>query len=110
MIQDEQISPAPSELAELMQTYLTQDEQASLRAVINATGIIIHTNLGRAPLADSALQAMHEVAQGYSTLEYDLGQGQRGHRDSHIEKLILDVTGAEAALVVNNNASAVYLA
>ncbi len=104
-----QASPTPPQLVQQMQDYLTQNEQGSLRPVINATGIIIHTNLGRAPLATSAIQAMHAIAGTYSTLEYDLAQGQRGHRDTHVEDLIIEVTGAEAALVVNNNASAVYL-
>ena len=82
----------------------------SLRRVINATGVIIHTNLGRAPLCDSALTAIAETAQGYSTLEYDLDSGERGSRDRHVETLLRQVTGAEAALVVNNNAAAVLLA
>ncbi len=82
----------------------------SLRPVINATGVIIHTNLGRAPLSDASVQAMNAVAAGYSTLEYDLYSGQRGKRDQHAETLLTRLTGAEAALVVNNNAAAVLLA
>lgn len=109
LILNGQAPPTPAQLTQLMQTYLSKNEQASLRPVINATGIVIHTNLGRAPLAISAIQAIQAVAQGYSTLEYDLTQGQRGHRDTHVEDLIIEVMGAEAALVVNNNASAVYL-
>lgn len=81
----------------------------TLRPVINATGVIIHTNLGRAPLSESALEAMLAVGGGYSTLEYQLDSGERGKRDSHIETLITAITGAEAALVVNNNAAAVML-
>ncbi|GAB4574626.1 MAG: L-seryl-tRNA(Sec) selenium transferase [Anaerolineae bacterium] len=81
----------------------------TLRPVINATGVIIHTNLGRAPLSAAALQAMHDVGAGYSTLEYDLEPGTRGKRDTHVERIVCDVTGAEAALVVNNNAAAVLL-
>jgi L-seryl-tRNA(Ser) seleniumtransferase len=77
--------------------------------VINATGVIIHTNLGRAPLSKRAIQAVQAVAAGYSTLEYDLEAGQRGKRDAHAERIVCDVTGAEAALVVNNNAAAVLL-
>ena len=110
LIQEGQTPPTQTELAQLMQTYLTQGEKLSLRQAVNATGIILHTNLGRAPLAEAALQAMRETVRGYSTLEYDLDAGQRGHRDSHIEDIICEVTGAEAALVVNNNAAAVYLA
>ncbi len=82
----------------------------TLRRVINATGIIVHTNLGRAPLAESALAAIREVAQGYSTLEYDLETGKRGSRSLHAEALLQRITGAQAALVVNNNAAAVLLA
>ena len=84
--------------------------QPSLRPVINATGVIIHTNLGRAPLADDALDAIRAVGGGYSTLEYDLEPGTRGKRDRHAERLLVEVTGADAALVVNNNAAGVLLA
>ena len=83
--------------------------QSSLQPVINATGVILHTNLGRAPLSQAAIQAMRAVAQGYSTLEFDLQRGKRGSRYVHAESLLTRLTGAEAALVVNNNASAVML-
>ena len=79
------------------------------RRVINATGVILHTNLGRAPLSGQALQAVANAAQGYSDLEFDLEQGERGSRQGHVASLLTQVTGAEAALVVNNNASAVML-
>jgi L-seryl-tRNA(Ser) seleniumtransferase len=82
----------------------------SLRPVINATGVIIHTNLGRAPLSPSAFAAMERVSRGYSSLEFDLVAGQRGSRHEHVTALLQRLTGAEAALVVNNNASAVLLA
>jgi L-seryl-tRNA(Ser) seleniumtransferase len=82
----------------------------SLRPVVNATGIIVHTNLGRSRLADEALQAVVEVAGNFSTLEYDIGTGERGSRHAHVERLVCDVTGAEAAMAVNNNAAAVLLA
>ena len=82
---------------------------ASLRPAINATGVIIHTNLGRAPLAPEALARSAGVAAGYSNLEFDLGEGRRGHRHVHAERLIRDLTGAEAALIVNNNAAALLL-
>jgi L-seryl-tRNA(Ser) seleniumtransferase len=82
----------------------------SLRPVINATGIILHTNLGRSRLSEEALRAVVEVAGNYSTLEYDVETGERGSRHAHVERLIRDVTGAEAAMAVNNNAAAVLLA
>jgi L-seryl-tRNA(Ser) seleniumtransferase len=81
-----------------------------LRRVLNATGVIIHTNLGRAPLAEQALARVYETARGYSNLEYDLAEGSRGSRQDHLAAALRDVTGAEAALVVNNNAGAVLLA
>jgi L-seryl-tRNA(Ser) seleniumtransferase len=83
--------------------------QSSLRRVINATGIVVHTNLGRSPLSDAAVAAVAEVARGYSTLEYDLATGERGSRHAHVEELICRLTGAEAAMAVNNNAAAVLL-
>jgi L-seryl-tRNA(Ser) seleniumtransferase len=84
--------------------------EPSLRAVINATGIVIHTNLGRAPLAPAALAAIAATAGGYSNLEYDVDSGSRGSRHRHVESLVRELTGAEAAIAVNNNAAAVLLA
>jgi L-seryl-tRNA(Ser) seleniumtransferase len=81
----------------------------SLRRAINATGVILHTNLGRAPIALEALARAASIASGYSTLEYDLDAGRRGHRYVHAERLLCDLTAAEAAVVVNNNAAAVLL-
>ena len=81
----------------------------SLRRVINATGVVLHTNLGRAPLAGPALQRISQVAGSYSALEYDVERGTRGRRDVHAEGLLREVTGAEAAVVVNNNAAATLL-
>jgi L-seryl-tRNA(Ser) seleniumtransferase len=81
----------------------------SLAPVINATGVALHTNLGRAPLAAAAIDRIAAIARGYSTLEYDLARGARGRRDRHAEALLRAVTGAEAAVVVNNNAAATLL-
>ena len=74
----------------------------SLVRVVNATGVIVHTNLGRAPLPEAALARVREVAGSYTNLEYDLAAGARGRRDTHAEKLVARLTGAEAAVVVNN--------
>ncbi|HEX8206208.1 MAG TPA: L-seryl-tRNA(Sec) selenium transferase, partial [Solirubrobacteraceae bacterium] len=84
--------------------------QPSLRRVLNATGVIVHTNLGRAPLAPAAREAVARVAEGYSDLELDLGTGARGSRQAHVEALLRELTGAEAAIAVNNCAAAVLLA
>ncbi|MEN6622261.1 MAG: L-seryl-tRNA(Sec) selenium transferase [Smithella sp.] len=81
----------------------------SLRRLVNATGVILHTNLGRAPLCPEALQRIIEVGRGYSNLEFDLMKGERGHRYDHVSSLICALTGAEDALIVNNNAAAVFL-
>ncbi len=85
-------------------------ERSSLVPVLNATGVVLHTNLGRAPLADAALEAMARVASGYGALEYDMDAGRRGSRYSHCAGLLRELTGAEDALVVNNNAAALVLA
>jgi hypothetical protein len=89
---------------------LEKGDIANLRPVVNATGIILHTNLGRSPLPQQALDASVEVARGYSNLEYNVETGERGSRYDHVEDLLCALTGAEAALVVNNNAAAVILA
>jgi len=81
----------------------------SLRRVINATGVVLHTGLGRAPLCDSAIEAIVEAASGYCNLEFDLSSGQRGQRRDHIANVLTTITGAEAATVVNNNAAATVL-
>ncbi len=90
-------------------SHLTSWTAPTLLPVINATGVILHTNLGRAPLSDAAIKAMKDVAENYSTLEFDLEKGQRGSRLIHAESVLQKLTGVEAAIVVNNNASAVLL-
>ena len=108
-------SPPPGDdaAAELIardaEARLAQRFEPSLRRVINATGVIVHTNLGRAPLADSARSRIAELGTGYSNLEYDLEHGARGSRTVHAEALLTKLTGAEAAAVVNNNAGATLL-
>jgi L-seryl-tRNA(Ser) seleniumtransferase len=92
-----------------VQVVLRQWTASTLRSVINATGVILHTNLGRAPLSKEAIQAIQGVSQSYSNLEYDLSRGRRGSRLIHAEELLKRLTGAEAAVVVNNNASALLL-
>jgi L-seryl-tRNA(Ser) seleniumtransferase len=99
----------PGDLVERLAAELAAARQPALRRVLNATGIVLHTNLGRAPLAEAALDRVREVGRGYSNLEYDLNEGVRGSRQEHIAGLLRRLTGAEAALVVNNNAAAVLL-
>ena len=88
---------------------LATGEAFSLRRVVNGTGVVLHTNLGRSPLAPKLRAHLNDIAFGYSTLEYDVAAGERGTRYAHVEQLICQLTGAEAALVVNNNAAAVLL-
>jgi L-seryl-tRNA(Ser) seleniumtransferase len=100
----------PSDLRDDALARARAAERPSLRRVLNATGVIVHTNLGRAPLPEAALDAVREAAAGYSTLEYDVAGGTRGSRHAHVEGLLRELTGAEAAIAVNNCASAVLLA
>jgi L-seryl-tRNA(Ser) seleniumtransferase len=93
----------------LAEASLSSQARGSLRPVINATGVVIHTNLGRAPLAAAALERVAEIGRGYSNLEYDIAAGARGSRTVHAESLLTSLTGAEAAIVVNNNAAATLL-
>jgi L-seryl-tRNA(Ser) seleniumtransferase len=103
-------SEAAARLIETMATaQLTAQFRGSLRAAVNATGVIIHTNLGRAPLAAAAVERLARIAHGYSNLEYDIAAGIRGSRTVHAEQLLTALTGAEAAIVVNNNAAATML-
>jgi L-seryl-tRNA(Ser) seleniumtransferase len=100
----------PGDLGEELQAELRAARAPRLRRVLNATGVIVHTNLGRAPLAAAALEQVAHAARGYSNLEYDLEAGTRGSRQTHVVELLHRLTGAEAGLVVNNNAAAVLLA
>jgi L-seryl-tRNA(Ser) seleniumtransferase len=100
----------PGDLVERALVELAAGRKLRLRRALNATGVVIHTNLGRAPLAEAALERVRDVGRGYSNLEYDLAAGARGSRQDHCADLLRDLTGAEAALVVNNNAAAVLLA
>ncbi|HEY5872573.1 MAG TPA: L-seryl-tRNA(Sec) selenium transferase, partial [Gaiellaceae bacterium] len=100
----------PGSIIETVLAELARARQPSLRRVVNATGVLVHTNLGRAPLAKAALARVTEVGAGYSNLEYDLERGERGSRQDHLAELLQLLTGAESALVVNNNAAAVLLA
>ena len=100
----------PGELRELVEAEIAARRAPALRRVLNATGVVVHTNLGRAPLAPAALERVQEVARGYSNLEYALDRGARGSRQDHVASILGRLTGAEAALVVNNNAGAVLLA
>jgi L-seryl-tRNA(Ser) seleniumtransferase len=100
----------PGDPVELCLAELAAARRPSLRRVLNATGVLIHTNLGRAPLAAAALERVVEVGGGYSNLEYDLLRGARGSRQEHLVELVRRITGAEGALVVNNCAAAVMLA
>ncbi len=102
-------APMPARLIDEIYGRVERAVRPSLVPVINATGVIIHTNLGRAPLSEETLAAMRTAAQGYSNLEYDLAAGERGSRHAHAESIITRLTGAQAALVVNNNAAAVVL-
>ena len=99
-----------SNLAAAVERRLAEWTRPTLRPVINATGVILHTNLGRSPLSAEAIEAVRQAAEGYSTLEFDLESGKRGSRSVHAADLLARLTGAEDALVVNNNAAAVLLA
>jgi len=100
----------PGDLAARLETELASARAPALRRVLNATGVIVHTNLGRAPLPAAALERVLEVGRGYSNLEYDVTEGSRGSRQDHVTAILRRLTGAESAIVVNNNAGAMLLA
>ena len=100
----------PGDLSERLREELGEIRRPRLRRTLNATGVILHTNLGRAPLPEAALERLRDVGCSYSNLEYDLADGVRGSRQDHVSAILHRLTGAEAALVVNNNAAAVLLA
>ena len=101
--------PTTGELAETIASWLQNERRPMLRPVINGTGILLHTGLGRAPLAERALQAIQSVAAGYSSLEVDLETGQRGQRAEIVKRLICELTGSDDAAVANNNAAATMI-
>src|SRR6266487_6127219 len=101
--------PSSADLLKAAKALLQEEQRPHLRSVINATGVIINTNLGRAPLSQEALQAVQEVARGYANLEYELATGERGSRHCHVADLLRELIGAEDAVVTNNNAAAVLL-
>lgn len=109
LVQAGNSTPSQGEILERVGVLLENWLTPSLVPVINATGVIIHTNLGRAPLSEASRQAIEDVCAGYSNLEYQVDKGTRGKREIHSERLLCRLTGAEAALVVNNNAAAVLL-
>ena len=101
--------PTPGEIAETIATWLENEQRPSLRKVINGTGVLLHTGLGRAPLAESAVDEIRELATGYASVELNMESGERGQRIAAVEKLICQLTGAEAACVTNNNAAATMI-
>lgn len=101
--------PSPQELASSIADFLKAEEIPYLRKVINGTGIILHTGLGRAPLAAQAMEAVADISRGYASVEIDLKSGGRGQRAKSVERLLCELTGAEAAVIVNNNAAATML-
>ena len=101
--------PTRTEIADRIAAWIATDQRPKLRPVINATGILLHTGLGRSPLSDAALAAIHECASGYASVEVNLESGERSQRVEAVEKLITELVGGEAALVVNNNAGATLL-
>jgi L-seryl-tRNA(Ser) seleniumtransferase len=109
LLQGENVDDLMETLDKTLEALLSAAGRRRLRPVLNATGVVVHTNLGRSCLADEALRSIQDIAGGYSNLEYNLEEGIRGHRNVHVEEILCSLTGAEAALTVNNNAGAVLL-
>jgi L-seryl-tRNA(Ser) seleniumtransferase len=109
MILNGKDAPSTREIADNVLNQAEALTNLKLKKVINATGVVLHTNLGRSPLSEDTIKAMQAASRGYNNLEFDLGTGTRGSRNIHVESFLQAVTGAEAGLVVNNNASAVML-
>lgn len=103
-------APTAAEVASQAATWIEREMAPGLPTVVNATGVVLHTNLGRAPLAPTAIESLIEAARGATAVELDVSTGDRGHRDAHVSRLLADLTGAEAGMVVNNNAAALLLA
>ena len=102
-------TPLTCGLSQRVLDRLAHDAKPGIRPVINATGVILHTNLGRAPFSKKIADAVHEITSSYSSLEYNFEQKSRGHRNTHVEKLVCELLDVEAAIVVNNNAAGVLL-
>ncbi|MFA5074307.1 MAG: L-seryl-tRNA(Sec) selenium transferase [Nitrospirota bacterium] len=116
LLHDTASAPEPNEqiksyskILDAAEVILAERAKLKMRRVINATGVVIHTNLGRSILSEKAIQHLTDICRGYSNLEYDIRKGERGNREAHIEEILKRLTGAEAALAVNNNAAAVLL-
>ena len=106
---NDQKVPNESQIIDFVAIRVKVKMKPTLRSVINATGVVLHTNLGRSPLCSSAISEIKSISESYSTLEFNLENGKRGKREKHAESLLCEITGAESAFVVNNNASAVLL-